>query len=115
MREKHSVWVYGSGSWQRALILGTVLALTVSLATRYSTVRGEAGTTKNASSQSLDSKRQHLLNDGLHWTAPAATFVLFEPAEVSSAVWPVALPTARPYAEDLLYSRPPPCLASLEH
>ena len=115
MREKHFVRVDGSGSWHRALVLGTVLALTISLATRYSTVRREAGTTKIAISQSLDAKRQHLLNDGLHWTAPAATFVLFEPAEVSSALMPVAPPTTRLYAEDLLYSRPPPYLVSLEH
>jgi len=108
MREKHSVWVDGSCTWHRALILGTVFALTISLATRYGTVRREAGSSKIATSQSLDSKRQHLLNDGLHWAAPAATLVWFESAEVSSALWPAAPPTTRPYAEDLLYSRPPP-------
>jgi hypothetical protein len=93
---------------RRALILAAVVSLTISVATRYTTVvRLEAGT-KALTSQSLDSERQHLLNDGLHWSAPAAIFVLLEPTRVSFAISPVIFPINRLYPEDLLYSRPPP-------
>jgi hypothetical protein len=92
----------------RALILGAVLSLTISVATRFSTVAQEGTPAKIVTSQSLDAQRQHLLNNGLHWCAPAATFVLFEPAGVSLEVLPAGPPIIRPYPEDLLYSRPPP-------
>jgi hypothetical protein len=92
-----------------ALILGAVLSLAISLATRYSTVvRNTAPATTTVRSLHLDAERQRLLNDGLHWSAPATTFVLFEPSGVSAAVSPAVPPAIRPYSEDLLYSRPPP-------
>ena len=94
--------------WRRTLILSAILALTISVATRYSTVTQEGTPTKIVTSQSLDAKRQHLLNNGLHWCAPAAKFVLFEPARVSREVLPAVPPITRPYSEDLLFSRPPP-------
>jgi hypothetical protein len=92
----------------RALILCAVLSLTISVVTRFSTVAQEGTPTKIVTSQSLDAQRQHLLNNGLHWCAPAATFVLFEPAGVSLEVLPAGPPIIRPYSEDLQYSRPPP-------
>jgi hypothetical protein len=98
-----------SDRWIRTLILGAVLSLAINVATRYSTItRQEAGATKSTTSQSLDGKRQHLLNDGLHWSAPAATFVLFQPARVSVAVLSSILPVTRIYSEESLYDRPPP-------
>jgi len=103
MRERRRI-----SAWRGALILGAVLSLAVSVATRYSTVVQQAAA-KIVTSQSLDAKRQHLLNDGLHWSAPAATFVLFEPGGVSAAALPAVPPVTRLYSEDLLYSRPPPC------
>jgi len=94
--------------WRRALVLGDVLSLTISVATRYSTVVRRETATKILTSQSLDAKRQHLLKDGLHWVAPAATFVLFEPTQVRVAGIPAATPAPQLYATDFLYSRPPP-------
>jgi len=103
MRERRRINV-----WRRALILGAVLSLAVSVATRYSTVVQQEAAAKVVTSRSLDAERQHLLNDGLHWSAPAATFVLFEPAGVSDAALPAVPPVTQLYSEDLLYSRPPP-------
>lgn len=92
-----------------ALVLCAVLCLAVNVATRYSTITPqEAGATKSARSASLDAGRQHLLNDGLHWSAPAAKFILFEPAKSFAATLPAVPSATRSYSEDLLYSRPPP-------
>jgi hypothetical protein len=95
---------------QRAgLILVAALLLAVNVATRYYTVGGsQTGATKSLTSPSLDAKRQHLLNNGFHWSAPAAKSVLFEPARVSSAVLPATPPAPRFCSEDCLYTRPPP-------
>jgi hypothetical protein len=100
-RSQHSLW-------RRALVLGAVLSLTISVATRYSTVVRRETATKIVTSQSLLAKRQHLLKDGLHWSAPAATFVLFEPTVAHIAVFPAVPLGPRLYATDFLYSRPPP-------
>jgi len=97
-----------TSAWRIALILGAVLSLAVSVATRYGTVVQQEAAAKIVTSQSLDAKRQHLLNDGLHWLAPAATFVLFEPSGVAVAALPAVPPVTQLYSEDLLYSRPPP-------
>jgi hypothetical protein len=109
MKERHSVRIRCSGFWRKALILSAVLSLTINLATRYSRmVRDEGRPTKTVTSRSLDAKRQHLLNDGLHWFAPAAKFVLFEPAGISAAASPSAPSVTGRYSEGCLYDRPPP-------
>jgi hypothetical protein len=109
MKERHSVRGRSLGVWHRTLILSAVLCLGINVATRYSTIAPlETGATKDATSKSLDGKRQHLLNDGLQWCAPAANFVLFEPAAISAAALPAVPPATRSFSEDLLYSRPPP-------
>ena len=101
--------VPGTSFWRKALILGAALSLAISLITRYSTVQlPEAHATKTAASQSLDAQRQHLLNDGANWSAPAATFVLLE-AQGAFARVPSSIPrTVRLYSENCLYNRPPP-------
>jgi len=109
MKERHSVRPRRSGFWGRAVILSAVLSLTINLATRYSTiVRDEGRPTKTVTSRSLDAKRQHLLNDGLHWSAPTAKFVLFEPARLSAAALPFVHSVTGRYSEECLYDRPPP-------
>jgi len=100
-RSQHSLW-------RKALVLGAVLSLTISVATRYGAVVRRGAATKIVTSQSLDAKRQHLLKDGLHWCAPVAKFVLFEPAGVHVSGLPTVPPGPRLYATDFLYSRPPP-------
>jgi len=95
--------------WHHALILGAVLSLTINVATRYCNVTAaETQTLKTAKAHSLDGQRQHLLNDGAHWSAPAATLVLFQPAEVSSVPLPAVASVLRPRSEDYRSSRPPP-------
>jgi len=92
-----------------ALILLAVLSLTVSVATRYcALVRYDAHAPQFATSHSPEAKRQHLLNDGLHWSAPAAAFVLFEPTRGLSRFLPAISPITRLCLEDCLYDRPPP-------
>ena len=99
----------GNDRWLEALILGAVLSLALNVATRYTTITPQgASRTKSITSQSLDVQRQHLLNDGLHWSAPAAKFVLFEPAPLSFAVLPSIAPVTGVYSEECLYDRPPP-------
>jgi hypothetical protein len=104
MRERRSQHSF----WRRALILGAVLSLAISVATRYSTVVRHEAAAKILTSQSLDAKRQHLLKDGPHWSAPAATLVLFEPTQVLVAGLPAVPLGPQLYATDFLYSRPPP-------
>jgi hypothetical protein len=95
--------------WLRALILGAVLSLAINVATRYSTITPqEACRAKSTTSKSLDGQRQRLLNDSLHWSAPAAKFVLFVPARLSVAVLPSIFPVTGIHSEESLYDRPPP-------
>jgi hypothetical protein len=93
---------------RRALVLGAVLSLAISVATRYSTVVRHETAAKILTSQSRDAKRQHLLKNGLHWSAPAATFVLFEPTQSLVAGLPAVPLGPQLYATDSLYCRPPP-------
>jgi hypothetical protein len=104
VRDDGARWV---SIWRRTLILAAVLSLAINVATRYTTVVPSSAA-KIVSPQSVDAKRQHLLNDGLHWSAPAATFVLFQPAGASAAALPPVPPVTRLDSEDFLFSRPPP-------
>jgi hypothetical protein len=95
--------------WRRTLILLAVVSLSISVATRYcAVVQSSLEATTLVKACPIDGKRQHLLNDGLHWSAPIATFVLLEPARASGAVLAVVPLFTRLYVEDSLYSRPPP-------
>jgi len=103
-------FAFRNDRWLIALILGAVLSLAINVATRYTTITPqEASRTKSATAHSLDVQRQHLLNDGLHWSAPAEKFVLLEPARLSNAVLLSVPPVTRVYSEESLYDRPPPC------
>jgi hypothetical protein len=95
--------------WRRAVILGAVLSLTINVATRYCQVNTpEAQAMKALKSQSLGAERQHLLNDGLHWSVPEAALVLSMPARVVSGILAASFPITRLRLEDCVYSRPPP-------
>jgi hypothetical protein len=102
--------VRGISLWRKALVLGAVLSLPISVVTRYSsTQRNEGLATKKAvSSQSLETKRQHLLNDGFYWSASAATSVLFDPAGTPAGLLSSIPLVARLYPEEYLHTRPPP-------
>ncbi len=120
-----ATWQCGPGTWllksfmvtsvrrnrlrRVAMIFFTVLSLAVSVATRYCLVgRRDTRVTTIVTSHSLDAHRQHLLNDGVHWSAPASAFVLFEPIRGFFLVRPAVPPRIRLYSEDYLYNRPPP-------
>ena len=95
--------------WLRVLTLGAVLSLAINVAIRYTTITPhEISGTKSTTSQSLDVQRQHLLNDGLHWSVPTAKFVLFGPPRLSGAVFSFIPLVPGIYSEESLYERPPP-------
>jgi hypothetical protein len=94
--------------WRSTLVLGAILSLTISVATRFSTTAPSKTSTKVVRSESPNSERQRLLNDGLLWCAPAMTSALFEPAGVSLEILPAVPAITRSHFEDLLFSRPPP-------
>jgi hypothetical protein len=101
--------VRGTNSWRIALILVAVVSLTVSLATRYYIVTGsDSQTTSVLKSNSTDGKRQHLLNDGLHWTAPVTMVSVFRPRRIFIAAPLAVLPATVLCPEHCLYNRPPP-------
>jgi len=100
MSEKDSV--------RRLLLLGAVLSLAISVATRYGTVDQQKASATMVKSRSLDASRQHLLNDSLHLAAPPATFVMFVPARILLAAWTGVPSVARLHFESFFHRRPPP-------
>jgi hypothetical protein len=95
-----------------AVVLLAICSLTVSLATRFTSLSPEVqsevrkGTT--VKSQSLDAQRQRLLSNGLQWTAPASSFTLFQPPRSSVFAVSVVIPSTNLSSESWLYNRPPP-------
>jgi hypothetical protein len=105
----HPGTVVRHSAWRRTLILLAVLALTISLASRY-TAAAATGLSK-ASSMSADSasaKTQHLLGDGLQWTAPVAAFLMLVVPRTKTRILHPVLPVINLHSEDWLYNRPPP-------
>ena len=95
--------------WRHALILVAAVSLSISVVTRYCTIaQSSPQATTLVKASPLAGKRQHLLNDGFHWSAPIATFVLYEPAGISTAVPQTGSLIARISLEDSLHNRPPP-------
>lgn len=94
-------------TWRTLLILLAIFGISVSVATRYVVV-GSSSPESCIKCQSLDAKRQHLLSDGMHWTAPVASFIFFVAPKPSARIITLALPLHELYSEDWLYNRPPP-------
>ena len=90
------------------LILGAICALSVSLATRYTVQTSKAPNVKLVKSQSSDAKKQHLVRDGLKWTAPVAKFTLLPAVRSSVHVISAVFPATNLSSESWLYNRPPP-------
>jgi hypothetical protein len=96
-------------SWRRLLILLAVLSLTLTLATRYTqTASAVISLDSSISSVSSGAKTQHLLADGLQWTAPVTTFIVLVVPHYPRQVIPPVLPVTALYSENWLYNRPPP-------
>jgi hypothetical protein len=74
-RARASLWF-----WYRiAVVVLAICSLTTSLATRYTGLGPEVLNSTAVKSQSPDDHRQRLLNNALQWTAPVASFSLFQP------------------------------------
>lgn len=96
-------------AWAWCVILVAVLSLTLSLAGRYATSSAdEPGTATSISADSVNAKTQHLLSDGLQWTAPASTFIMLVVPRAKSRIVHFVLPIINLQSEDWLYNRPPP-------
>ena len=96
--------------WLRVgIAIVAITALANSVATRYC-VASEAQSSGRdlVKAASIEAKRQHLLDNGLHWTAPVIALFLLEPAELSHAALPDIPLRPRNFFEDCLYNRPPP-------
>ncbi len=94
---------------RRWLILTSVLTLAIAVATRFSTAAAASDCSQTTvSSHAPTAKRQHLVSDGLHWTAPPSTFTLFEPDRRSNTTLPAVFPINTFYAGNCPHNRPPP-------
>lgn len=95
-----------------AIVLLAIGSLTLSLATRYTAlgpgVQPEIRKITALRAQSANGKRQHLLVDGLQWTAPASSFTLFQPPRLSVFTVSAVVPPLNLNFESWLYNRPPP-------
>jgi hypothetical protein len=91
-----------------AFVFLAILSLTVSLATRYTNQQLDLLSVTAVKSESLEANRQHLLGDGLEFTAPVTQFFLFQPPR--SAVFAISafVPSTNLESESWLYNRPPP-------
>jgi hypothetical protein len=91
-----------------AFIFLAIFSLTVSLATRYTGTNSDASNARAVNDHSPDAQRQHLLSDGLKWSAPPYSFTLFQ--QPRSFVFAVSadFPATNLCSETWLYNRPPP-------
>lgn len=97
-----------SSSAGTALVLLAICALTLSLATRYTVLGAEARSVRFVKAHSADAKTQHLLSDGLQWTAPPSSFTLFRPSRSFVYAVSAVFPSTNLCSESWLYNRPPP-------
>jgi len=99
-----SLWV-----WCRNALLGlAICSLTTSLATRYTGLGPQVLSSTAVKYQSPDDQRQRLLDNAVQWTAPVASFTLFQPPRSSVFAPSVVLPPTNLNSESWLFSRPPP-------
>ena len=98
-------------TWRRLIILLATLCLTLSLATRYTTVQGYGfGSATSVSSPSVNAKAQHLLGDGAQWTAPCVLLLMLVVPRRTTRFSRIVEPVYDLYFESWLYNRPPPSL-----
>ena len=90
------------------LVFLAISCLTVSLATRFAVTGSETAAVRVVQDHSPDAQRQHLLGDGLKWTAPAVSFTLLEPPRSFVPAVSAVFPVTNLSFESWLYNRPPP-------
>jgi hypothetical protein len=95
--------------WRSVVIAVAICSLTLSVATRFWTVRNDQShVVKSIDRPSVEPKRQHLNKDATRWVASSADLSVIEPTaiEISSAPNDPLLP--KHVFGDSLYNRPPP-------
>ena len=96
------------GSWRSLLILLAIGSLSLSLWTRYAVENPAFDHPTQLKCRSLDAKRQHLLSDGLQWTAPAITISYFVAPHAPARLVEAAPPVKDLLLDHWLFDRPPP-------
>src|SRR5271166_4237149 len=91
-----------------AIVLLAICSLTASVATRFALAGSDVQHQTTIKSQSAEAKRQHLLSKALQWTAPPASFTLFQPPRSSVLIVSVIVPYTNLSSESWLHNRPPP-------
>jgi hypothetical protein len=98
-------------SWRGVLVVLAICALTVNVVTRYCVLGSDApgaSTVSAAKSHSQELQKQRLLDNGLHWVAPAPKSTFFQaPRAAVQAVSAVFL-AIHLDSESWLCNRPPP-------
>jgi hypothetical protein len=95
--------------WRRLLILLAVSSLAISLLSRYTTTPNpDFRKARSISAGAGNAKTQHLLGDGLQWTAPVAAFIMLVVPRGKTRILHPILSAISPHFEDWLYNRPPP-------
>jgi hypothetical protein len=97
-----------NSSCRIALVCLSVSFLTVGLATRFAVAGSETSVVRAVQAHSPDTQKQHLLGDGLKWTAPAVSFTFFEPPRAFVYAVSAVFPCTNLCSESWLYNRPPP-------
>ena len=91
-----------------AVVLLSICALTASLATRFTVVGTEVQKVTAVKFHSSDAYRQHLLSDGLIWTAPESSITLFQPPRSAVLMVSEVVPFTTRGSASWYYNRPPP-------
>ena len=96
--------------WSALVVLAAVCALTVSLATRYSTpFNVSSHKIKSVQARtSADSTRQRLTKNAANWMPPTLGFSILRASVSYSRIAPVGPPPPSLLIEQKLYTRPPP-------
>jgi hypothetical protein len=97
-----------NSSFRIALVCLAISFLTVGLATRFAVGGSEISAVRTVQAHTPDAQRQHLLSDGLKWTAPTFSFTLFEPPYAFVYAVSAIFPCTNLCSESWLYNRPPP-------
>ena len=96
----------GRRSLRRALVALLLLSLVVSLATR--TFHLKVTQTASVASSASQAMRQHMVRDGLRWTAPMVQYAVLDAPTFYPYVAPEGPPVRALLIEQNLYNRPPP-------
>jgi hypothetical protein len=97
----------------RALVVVAICSLAVNVATRYCSSSPDVSIVKAVKCNAPEAKRQHLLANGAHWTAPTPTFTFLPPPRTTLHVVSADVLPTHLFSESWLYNRPPPTAAFL--